>query len=259
MADGTWAAAWPAVAHVLLDELPDTAHVTGDDGRHLARVRRLRTGERVTAADGRGTWRPYEITRVEAAELVLAAAGEPRLEPVLKPDLTVAFALTKGSKPDVVVRQLTELGVDRIVPFRSRRSVAARGTDRLEVAQDRLHRVAREAAMQCRRARVPEIEALQGLQSLAGRPGLVVADRAGDPPEALATPDGTGWTLLVGPEGGFEDAEIRELGPVARLAVGPHVLRAETAAVAAAAALSGSRRPQGWARGQKRGRIAHGG
>ncbi len=113
--------------------------------------------------------------------------------------------------------------------------------------------------MQCHRARLPEIEALPGLEGLVGLPGLVLADPAGEPPDALVAPAGGGWTLVVGPEGGFDPAELDGLGPAARLAVGPHVLRAETAAVAAAAVLTGSRRPQPWANGPNCGRIVHGG
>ncbi|HZP28619.1 MAG TPA: RsmE family RNA methyltransferase [Acidimicrobiia bacterium] len=244
MADAApgWAAAHPATAHVFLGALTDTARVTGDDGHHLARVRRVRAGEELTAADGSGTWRPYVVARVEGAALELAACGEPCVEPELTPRLEVAFALTKGAKPETVVQQLTELGVDRIRPVRARRSVVRWDAARAEAALARLRRVAREAAMQCRRARLPAVDPPAELATLAGVDGLVIGDPAAvgaPPPEP---PAGGVWVAVVGPEGGFEPGETACLGPAARLAVGPHVLRAETAAVSVAAALAVRRR-----------------
>ena len=233
-----WAAACPATAHVFLDELTDDARLDGDDGHHLARVRRVRPGETLTAADGLGNWRPYAVTEVAGGALLLRAGSAVRTEPLLTPRLEVAFALTKGAKPETVVSQLTELGVDRIRPVRARRSVVRWDGERAEAASRRLRRVAREAAMQCRRARLPVVDRPVDLASLAGADGLVVGDAAapphGGPP---APPEGT-WVALIGPEGGFEPDEIAQLGPVERVAVGPHVLRAETAAVAVTAALA---------------------
>ncbi len=235
-----WAAAYPATAHVFLDALTDDARVDGDDGRHLARVRRVRVGETVTGADGRGTWRPYVVDAVEPGALVLRATAGARVEPSLVPGLEVAFALTKGAKPETVVQHLTELGVDRIRPVRARRSVVRWDAARAESAVARLRRVAREAAMQCRRARLPEVDVPGELAALSGRPGLVVGDPAGISAAEVAVPDGPdgSWLVLVGPEGGLEPDEIIALGPVARVGIGPHVLRAETAAVALAAALA---------------------
>jgi 16S rRNA (uracil1498-N3)-methyltransferase len=250
-----WAAAWPATAHVFLDDLADDARVDGDDGHHLARVRRVRAGETVTGADGRGTWRPYDVRAVTRDELVLGAAGPARLEPAPTPSIEVAFALTKGAKPETVVQQLTELGVDRIRPFWARRSVVRWDAARADAAVARLHRVAREAAMQCRRARLPGVEPPAAFADVAGlasgavdgsgltsRPTLVLGDPGGIGADALArSPEphssGQAWLAVVGPEGGLDPDEIAGLGPVVRLAVGHHVLRAETAAVAVAAVL----------------------
>jgi 16S rRNA (uracil1498-N3)-methyltransferase len=238
-----WAASAPAAAHVVVDSaLDDQLIVDGDDGHHLQRVRRLRAGEAVTAADGAGAWRPYEVAEVQHGRLVLEAAGETRVEPTLVPPLTVAFAITKADKPEAVVARLTELGVDRLIPVVARRSVAQWDGARAEAALVRLRRVAREAAMQCRRARLPEIGTPLPVTSLARRTGLVVADRDGPAVGALAEPGPDGWLVAVGPEGGFDDDELGALGGAPRFGVGPHVLRAETAAVAAAAALSGYRR-----------------
>jgi 16S rRNA (uracil1498-N3)-methyltransferase len=233
-----WCAAAGAAAHVYADgPLADTLDVAGDDGHHLQRVRRLRAGEVVTAADGRGNWRAYAVGAVTPGRLELRATGPARVEPALEPSVGVAIALTKGGIDQVVAR-CTELGVDRIELVRTRRSVVRWDESRADTAITRLRVVVREAGAQCRRARVPDVAPVADLTSLAGRPGLCVADRAGVPADALAPPGAAGFTVLVGPEGGFDPDELLALGPaLPRLAVGPYVLRAETAPIAVVAAL----------------------
>ncbi|MFO7589340.1 MAG: RsmE family RNA methyltransferase [Acidimicrobiia bacterium] len=230
-----------AIAHVLTDRLNDEVRVDGPDGHHLARVRRLRSGEHVTATDGAGEWREYEVTAVSGQGLELRATGPVHTIQKEEPEITVAFALTKASKPEVVVRQLTELGVDRIAPVVAARSVARPAGARAEAFTHRMRRVAREATMQSRRAWLPVVDGPAPLLGLAGRPGLVVAELGAPTARLLADPGPEGWTLLVGPEGGLDPEERDGLGPVARLGLGAHVLRAETAAVAGAAVLVTSR------------------
>ena len=241
-----WAAASPAVAHVLhAGPLDEELVISGADGHHLERVRRLRAGEMVTAGDGEGSWREYQVEHARRGTLTLRASGEVHLEPHLTPALSVAFALTKGGKPDAVAARLTELGVDRLLPVVAARSVVRwRSEDR--DPGERLARVTREAAMQSRRARLPLIEPAGPLAALAGAPGLVIADRDGPPAADLPAPGPEGWLLVIGPEGGLDPAEVRELGADLRVGVGPHVLRAETAAVAVAGALCSRRSARGY-------------
>ena len=240
--DGRWPAAVPAAAHLFVGstpELTDTVDVSGEDGHHLARVLRLRVGETVTVADGVGGWRPYRVAGVgsSAAGVRLEASGGAEREPAPSPRLAVAFALTKGDKPELVVQKLTELGVDRILPVLAGRSVARPDPGRAGAALERWHRIVREAARQCRRATLPAVEPLGPLADLAGHPGILVAERGGEPADALADPPGGEFLVVVGPEGGLTGPEVEALKPWARLDLGPHVLRAETAALAAAAVL----------------------
>jgi 16S rRNA (uracil1498-N3)-methyltransferase len=247
-----FAAAAPAVAHVFVDDVqPDRLlTVTGDDGHHLQRVRRLQPGEAVTASDGRGLWRRCLVHAIAAGEVVLEPDGAVTLEPELHPRLTVAFAPAKGDQAANVVHQLVELGVDGIVATTFARSVVRWKGDRAARALARLRRVAREAAMQARRARLPEVVAGERLEFLTGSPGLVVAAPEGRSAAEVVAAVGADrapaaeFVVLVGPEGGFDPSEQVGLEAAPRLAVGPHVLRAVTAPVAVAAAIAAFRRPE---------------
>ena len=227
----------PAIAHVYLERVDDRLTVGGDDGHHLERVRRVRSGEVVTGADGYGRWRVYEVVGVERGAVDLRATSDLRHEAPLAPRLTVACALTKGERPELVVQKLTELGADTVLFVLASRSVVRWDDAREARAMERLHRIAREAGAQCRRARLPVIDGPVPVAELVGRPGLVVADREGIPPDELALPAGGEWVVAVGPEGGFEPEELTQFRDAPRLALGAFVLRAETAAIAAASAL----------------------
>jgi 16S rRNA (uracil1498-N3)-methyltransferase len=238
-----FAATAPAAAHVFVDDVTADGDlwIDGDDGHHLQRVRRLRAGESLTASDGCGHWRLCTIAEVGEGRLRLAPAGPLTTEPVLTPRLVVAFAPAKGDQAGAVVHQLVELGVDGVMPITLRRSVVRWDGDRGERARTRLSRVIREAAMQSRRSRIPELLAPLSLGEIAAHPGLVVADPGGDGPARLPTLVGPEWLVVVGPEGGFDPAERDAFGAAGRLSVGPHVLRAVTAPVAVAAAFAGFR------------------
>ncbi|HEX2738166.1 MAG TPA: RsmE family RNA methyltransferase, partial [Acidimicrobiia bacterium] len=199
-----------------------------------------RAGERVTIADGSGRWRLYDVVSSDAGVLAVNAASPVHTEPNIRPTLAIAFGLTKGSKADVVVQQLTELGVDRILPVIAQRSVTRWDDARAAIATARFGRVAREAAAQSRRAHIPEVAAPAEVVTLAGQPGLMVADRLGAE-RGHDEPSGDEWLVLVGPEGGLAPEELEALGRPPVIGVGPHVLRAETAAVAVAAVLTARR------------------
>ncbi|HEV7523802.1 MAG TPA: RsmE family RNA methyltransferase [Acidimicrobiia bacterium] len=229
-----------AVAHVFVDALDDRCEISGDDGHHLQRVRRITPGEIVTAADGSGAWRTYAVGEVGVRQLTLVAQGDREVEPAPRITVAVAVALTKGGLDDVVAA-VTELGVVRITPVRTERVVVRWDETRARKAVARLRFVAREAAMQSRRARLPVVDEVVDLAALADRPGLIVADPGGAAAFELPAPASDaadpGWTVLVGPEGGLSPSELAAFAHVPRLRLGPHVLRASTAPVAAVAIL----------------------
>ncbi len=194
--------------------------LTEADRRHLQKALRLRTGDPLVVGDGAGSWRPV------AFGPTLEPTGEVVSEDRPRPVLTVGLTPTKGDRPEWAVQKLTELAVDRIVILRSDRSVVRWEGDRVAHHLARLRRIAREASMQSRRAWLPEVV---GVDRPADHPTAVLADPDGRPP----SPED--HVVLCGPEGGWSDGE-RSAAPD-RIGLGPGVLRAETAAVAAGALL----------------------
>lgn len=240
-----------AAAMVFVADLAAPAP-TADEAHHLLDVLRLRAGEPVVASDGAGRWVPCRVVAGRAAGHRVEEAGPgailevdgPAVESTAPyPALTVGFVPTKGDRPEWVTRRLTELGVDRIVPVRSARSVVRWEGDRGDRAIERLRRVAREAAAQCRRPWLPQVSPTTDLDELAAHTGhrTGLAQPGGRAP-SLSPP-----VLVVGPEGGWDPDELARHGP--GVGLGPTVLRADTAAVAAGVVLSALRsglvRPRG--------------
>lgn len=211
-----------AAAHVFVDDL-DTPELSGDDLHHMQRVLRLRPGELVTVSDGVGGWRSCRLGPAGA----LDPDGERQTLAPPVPVVTVAFALTKGERPEWAVQKLTEVGVDRILPYIGANTVVRWDPAKAAHQLERLRAVARAAAMQSRRAWLPAVGPVSSFREAVAAAG---------PAAAMAHPGGAAPTLarpavLVGPEGGFTDAELSVGLPTVDL--GPTVLRAETAAVAA--------------------------
>jgi 16S rRNA (uracil1498-N3)-methyltransferase len=222
-----------AYPHVFVDDLDEPVLDPGDH-HHLARALRVRPGECVTASDGRGRWRTCRFGRGPGGE-ALEVAGPVVEVAAPVPALTIGFALTKGERPELVVQKLTELGIDRIVPFVADRSVVRWDTERGGRHVERLRRVAREAAMQSRRCRLPEVTEIARFADLVAkdRGAVALAEREGQPPSLLCR------TVLIGPEGGWSQAELAL--SVSTIALGDQVLRAETAAITAAGVLTALR------------------
>jgi 16S rRNA (uracil1498-N3)-methyltransferase len=228
-----------AAAQVLVDDL--AAPELGDDAaHHLGRVLRLRAGDEVCAADGAGGWRSCRFDGRDALEPL----GDVQHQPAPAYPVTVAFALVKGDKPELVVQKLTELGVDRIVPFAARRSVvrwdAARAVKHLE----RMRRVAVEACAQSRRLWLPTVGwgdpgVGSGENAVLATLDELVADGAVASDAGGRAPTEQDRAVVVGPEGGWADGELdTSSGSAERIALGEHVLRAETAAITAGVVLT---------------------
>jgi 16S rRNA (uracil1498-N3)-methyltransferase len=208
-----------SAAHVLVADL-DVPEPDDAVAHHLRRVLRLRDGEAMTATDGRGRWRPCRMRNG-----ALAADGPVESVPPPSSPLTVAVAVPKGDRAELLVQKCTEVGVDRIVLLNAERSVVRWDEERATRHGDRLRRVAAEAAMQSRRVWLPELAGPVAATS------VLPAAVAGEPGGRPLGPGDT--TVAIGPEGGWTEAELATAG--GRVTLGPHVLRVETAAVVAAA------------------------
>ena len=212
--------------------------LTGADLRHL-RAYRMGPGERFLVFDATGAEHEARLERLggRLAEATILATHRPARESPL--DLVLAPALLKGAKMDLVIEKATELGVRRVAPVVSRYAIG------LGVRLERWRRIAVAAAEQCGRTSVPAIDAPLPLPELvrAPWPGLRLIAWEGErdvPLTALPPslpPSAEAVVILVGPEGGFaadEVAAARAHG-FRSVRLAPRVLRAETAAIAAAA------------------------
>ncbi len=229
--------AWPpaSLPRLYVDApLAEGAAVTleGAPAHYLANVLRLQAGAQVKLFDDRtGEWLA-ELTEVGRKRMTASVARRLRpREPV--PDLWLLFAPIKRGRIDWLVEKATELGVARLMPVVTRRTMV----ERLNLERLRAHSV--EAAEQCERTALPELDAPVALdRALRDWPGdrtLYFADEGGGAPLAEAARPGPA-AILIGPEGGFTDEEreaIRTIPEARPVSLGPRILRADTAAVAA--------------------------
>lgn len=213
----------------------------GDEGRHAATVKRIRAGERVVLTDGAGTTATCSVTEAAKSSLVLRVddiAVAERAHPVV----TVVQAIPKGDRGELAVEVLTEIDVDRIVPWAASRSVALWRGDRIAKGLAKWRATAREATKQARRGWLPEIGDLAStadVVELIGSVDLAVVLHE-DAELPLADLDLTGIgsiVVVVGPEGGISDEELAAFASAKVVKLGSSVLRTSTAGVAAVAAL----------------------
>lgn len=215
--------------------------IEGNAAHYLSSVMRVAAGDAVILLDDvSGEW-AARVEVVAKRHVEVMVVERLRLREAV-PDLWLCVAPVKKPHFDLVIEKATELGVARIVPVLTRRGVVDK------VNSERVRTIMTEAAEQCARTSLPELGALVTLQKLlAGWPeerALFFADEAlaaggaGEAAAAAFAAHRGPAALLIGPEGGFDEAEramIRALPAARAVALGPRILRAETAAIAAVA------------------------
>jgi len=217
--------------------------LSGAEGRHAATVRRLRPGERADVSDGAGLVAECIVTARGSDGLELAVRAR-REVPRPDPAITVVQAIPKGDRGEAAVEGLTEVGVDRIVPWAAARCVAVWAGERGAHSLARWRSTAREAAKQSRRAWLPEVTEPASTGQVAAMIAAVSCAIVLDPEAAdslgrLEPPPSGDLLVVVGPEGGItadEGQVFLTAGAIAR-GLGPTVLRTSTAGIVAAAVL----------------------
>ena len=201
----------------------------GDEARHAVVVRRTRVGEEVVLADGRGTAATCTVTATSKTSLT-AVVSSVSTHARPSPSVTVVQAIPKGDRADLTVEVLTEIGVDRIVPWAAARSVGVWRGERADRSLAKWRVTAREATAM---ATTPEVVRLVEETDLA-----VVLHEGAASPLATVPLDGVSSILVVvGPEGGITDEELTAFGAAHVVRMGESVLRTSTAGLAAVAAL----------------------
>lgn len=227
---------FPLAPGATVDLPPEAAH-------HATRVLRMNEGDGVILFDGRGGEWFGTLRRVgRTMAVALQSFDEVDREPPLS--ITLAQGLPAADKMDWIVQKGVELGAARIVPVACRRSVIRLSGERMERRVAHWQAVAIAACEQCRRNRVPEVAPLVDLPQFLGEAAgdnalrLILAPGAELSLAGLPKPGGP-VTLLIGPEGGFEEGELAAAASAGFQAVGlgPRVLRTETAGPAALAAM----------------------
>jgi 16S rRNA (uracil1498-N3)-methyltransferase len=218
--------------------------VAGAAHHYLATVLRLETGDTIELFDGTGRVRSAELLHVGRSELSLRL-GPDRLVDAGEGSTRVALmaSLTRGAALDRVVRQVTEIGCDELMPVLTARSVAVPPGERQGARQQRWQRIAEQAARQCGSARVPRVQplrlldlALTELDREQAWPIRLLAHPGSGQPLALREGcGGKGAMVLVGPEGGLAPAEVEQAKQhgFVPFGMGSRTLRAETAALVA--------------------------
>lgn len=230
----------------LLAEIPgsEEIYLSGDEGRHAARVMRIGPAETVLVSDGAGKLLTCEVRAVTGDGLQLAVRDR-GFVPVPQPNLVVMQALPKGERGLLAVEVMTELGVDEIVPWAAARSVTRWVGPRGEKALEKWRAVAGEAAKQSRRGRIPRIGEYASVAEVAARlasadAAFVLHEGAGEPLATTPLPLVGQVVVVVGPEGGVTPDELDAFvaAGAKEVRLSDTVLRTTTAGAAAVTALS---------------------
>ncbi|PSK65667.1 Ribosomal RNA small subunit methyltransferase E [Micromonospora sp. MH33] len=232
----------------LVEALPtgDALTLDGPEGHHAATVQRLRVGEELLLADGRGGTAAAVVSAVGRGTLDLRVTSRGYVDASV-PRLVVVQGIAKGDRGELAVQAMTEVGVDEIVPWAASRSVTQWRGDRGVRAREKWAATAREAAKQARRPWLPVVAGApdESTSTVARRiagaaAAFVLHEEADDRLTTVELPDAGEIVLVVGPEGGIAPTELAAFTEAGARTVrlGPAVLRTSTAGVAALSVLS---------------------
>ena len=213
----------------------NTVQLSRDDEHHITHVMRMRAGDQLEVVESSKLY-ICEISSISPLKVVVKQRKEEDVE--LNKHVTLFFALAKGDKIDLVIQKATEIGVHRIVLFKSRRCVVNYDDKDVSKKLERYQKIAKEASEQCHRLMVPEIVGvvdLKGLKPYLEDVNYVAYEKeAGQTGESFNLPeDIKGLSIMIGSEGGFDEDEINDLVSEGfiKVSLGKRILRCETAAI----------------------------
>ncbi|MBR6012978.1 MAG: 16S rRNA (uracil(1498)-N(3))-methyltransferase [Selenomonadaceae bacterium] len=278
----------------LEDEISENITISGNDARHLAYSLRAKKGDRIIAVDRSGNTATIELTEFDREKISAKCIGEIKkvessetikiihrvgkknevethqrpMEKIFKKSVTLAECLPKQNKFDIVVEKATELGVDKISPLISDRTIARPGNFRAKTKLDRWTRIAKEAAEQSARDTIPKIEniceLMEWLKEIEPTLGHFVKNKKDKKVfdckgslllfcyekeneqtiqeilrEYKISDCHKNIIILIGPEGGFSEREVREIKSAGGVSVslGKRILKTDTAAISTLAAV----------------------
>ncbi|MBQ7704720.1 MAG: 16S rRNA (uracil(1498)-N(3))-methyltransferase [Selenomonadaceae bacterium] len=246
---------------IFLEEISENVEITGKDANHLANSLRAKKGDKIIAVDKFGNTATLELTDFDSETIYAKRISEIKPAENVRKYITLADCLPKQNKFDTIVEKATELGVDKLEPLISDRTIARPGNFRAKTKLERWQRVAKEAAEQCARDTLPEIGNIQELTDwlakispalgnfengkFNGQGALLLFCYEKETEDNLSEILGKyknfdgdkNIIILIGPEGGFSEREVREIKNCGGVSVslGKTVLKTDTAAISALA------------------------
>ena len=222
--------------------LADKVTITGDDANHLMYAMRAKSGDEVILVDDMGSVARMELTGFTADSVTMKLVERLDADTESPLNLELAQCLLKGDKFELVIQKAVELGIVAIQPIASRNCVVRYEGKKAAAKQERWQKIAEEAAKQCGRTRVPQVLSVRSLAEwLNDRQGTLLFCYENEEQQPIkaalrALSDNVeNITTLIGPEGGFtlDEAEKIQQAGGQPVTLGPRILRAETAAIAA--------------------------
>ncbi|MGI6224640.1 MAG: 16S rRNA (uracil(1498)-N(3))-methyltransferase [Peptococcales bacterium] len=221
----------------------EKVYIKDDDAHHLSQVLRLKEGEQIIVFAGTGVEYLVEINDISTGLVIGDILGVTSSQRDSHVNVTLVQGIPKGDKMDLIVQKCTEVGIARIIPVLTERTVVKLDKDKQKKRQDRWQKIAQEASKQCQRATVPQIEDICtwpqyfAKNDLLG-PTLVLWENESSYGLKAFLKENTELehiTLVIGPEGGLSRQEVKQLlaRGASTVTLGPRILRTETAGLAA--------------------------
>lgn len=220
----------------------NTCIIEGEDVKHISKVLRCRVGEELEICDNDNNEYICEITSIDKSEVQLNIMDKVDIKRESDLKIKVYQGLPKGPKMEMILQKLTEVGVDEIILVQTKRTVVKVEDKKEDKKIERWERIIYEAAKQSKRGKIPKLRGILSFKealSDMGKNDLNIApyenERTKSIKQAIKGQDINNIGIFVGPEGGFEDTEIKDIEDIGgqSVSLGPRILRTETASLVA--------------------------